>query len=498
MRAGEPVRHLEIDRLHRMGEEGILVGPCAIAPHLHDAQLALLDYPKGEACRRRGRLAGHRQRLARSFAAEPDIRQPRLPVDLHSDHHVSAREHRGSAGANTRLDRARSEADLPEDLDEQRVLLVRERGYVRSFIKKHALAIMLAAGLSQAVALSQSPLPQTESSPSRNPALVSDWADRLVASDPTIRAAAEAELVQGAQRSLPVLRRLLAPDHEDLHAVTFEIIQRIGPPAIPLLVDLLRDKSDSIRRAAVSELVDLAPHTEKIQPALRRTLQDEDAMVAGDAARALGALGPRASPSVDALVTTLAHPDPYVRVYAAEALASIGPNAAKATNALAGALRDPEPGVRWAACEALASIGPAAQSAVPGRIEALEDEYLYVRIFAAGALGSIGLKARPAEAALKVAANDPALRSEAEWALSRISGRRIDDANERQRPPLRQGRYGEVSPEPSAKAEVSLGANPPIHWDPTSGRNIVWRVELGNGTVRLSRGCWRCGLCRHR
>ena len=379
-------------------------------------------------------------------------------------------------------------------------------------MKKHALAIIFAAGLSQAVALSQSPLPQTESSLSRNPALVRDWANRLLANDPKVRATAEAALVQGARRSLPLLRRFLNPGHEDLHVVTFEIIQRIGPPAIPLLVDLLRHESDSIRRSAVSELIDLAPHTEWIQPALRRALRDEDSMVAGDAARALGALGKRASPSVGALVNTLSHEDPYVRIYAAEALASIGPNAAKATNALAEALGDPIPGVRWAACEALASIGPAAQSAVPQLIEALEDEFLYVRIFAAGALGSIGPKAQSAREALRAAANDPTLRNEAEWALSRIAGSHlINGANERQRPPLRRRRYGEVSPEPSAKAEESLASgagrgapasepvgesegrspsvktvvqtgNPPVDWDTTTGRNIVWSVELGNET----------------
>ena len=114
--------------------------------------------------------------------------------------------------------------------------------------------------------------------------------------------------------------------------------------------------------------------------------------------------------------------DGAVRVYAAEALASIGPSAASATSVLAGALSDPIPGVRWAACEALASIGPAAQSAVPQLIDALEDEFLYVRIFAAGALGSIGPKAQSAREALRAAADDPALRDEAEWALSRIAG----------------------------------------------------------------------------
>ena len=55
-------------------------------------------------------------------------------------------------------------------------------------------------------------------------------------------------------------------------------------------------------------------------------------------------------------------------------------------------------------------------------IEALKDEFLYVRIFAAGALGSIGLKARSALEALRAAADDPALRDEAAWALGRIAG----------------------------------------------------------------------------
>ena len=252
---------------------------------------------------------------------------------------------------------------------------------------------------------------------STTPASVRDWADRLMAKDPKVRAIAEATLVQGAPRSLPLLRRFLDSGNEDLHVVTFDIIRRIGPPAMSLLVDLLRDEQVFVRRDAVDALIDLPPQTERIQPALRRALSDEDSQVAGDAARALGALGHRASPSVGALVKSLSHEDPYVRVYAAEALASIGPKAAAATRDLARALSDPAPGVRWAACEALAGIGPAAESAVPQLIDALEDEFLYVRIFAAGALGSIGPKAQTAREALSAAANDPTLRSEAEWAL---------------------------------------------------------------------------------
>ena len=208
---------------------------------------------------------------------------------------------------------------------------------------------------------------------------------------------------------------------------------------------------------------------------MRRALRDEDSLVAGDAARALGALGKRASPSVPALVKTLSHEDPYVRIYAAEALASIGPKAGAATKDLARAVGDPIPGVRWAACEALASIGPAAQSAVPQLIEALKDEFLYVRICAAGALGSIGPKAQTAREALRAAANDPTLRNEAEWALNRIAG--VESGE-----PVVSPVVPAPSVAPQPQTTVAQTGNPPVDWDTTTGRNIVWSVELGNET----------------
>jgi HEAT repeat protein/outer membrane protein assembly factor BamB len=333
---------------------------------------------------------------------------------------------------------------------------------------------LLMLGTCASTASQEAPLP-TERSLSRNPALVSDWSNRLLASDPKVRAIAQVALVEGARRSFPLLRRFLDLEHEHLRVGTFQIIQRIGPPAIPLLEDLLRHKSDLVRRGAISELIDLAPHTESIQPALRGALGDKDSVVAGDAARALGALGKGASPSVGALAKTLAHEDPYVRVYAAEALASIGPNAAKAINALVKALGDPVPGVRWAACEALGSMGPAAQPAVPRLIEALNDEFLYVRILAAGALGSIGPKAQSAREALRAATNDPALRNEAEWALNRIAGNKSGE-------PVAPGLVPPPSVALAIETTVAQTGSPPVDWDTTTGRNIVWSAELGNQT----------------
>jgi len=111
---------------------------------------------------------------------------------------------------------------------------------------------------------------------------------------------------------------------------------------------------------------------------------------------------------------------------------------------------------------------------VPQLIEALDDEFLYVRIFAAGALGSIGPKALAARDALKTAATDPRLRDDAEWALSRITGVKSEESA-----------AATVAPASSlaqSAETVAPTGNPPINWDLTTGRNIVWSVELGNET----------------
>ncbi|HKV37443.1 MAG TPA: PQQ-binding-like beta-propeller repeat protein [Pyrinomonadaceae bacterium] len=291
--------------------------------------------------------------------------------------------------------------------------------------------------------------------------------------DAKIRTTAQATLVHGAGRSLPLLRRFLNTDNEELHLETFEIIRRIGPPAIPLLVELLRHREVAFRRFAADACIDMTPETVSIQPALRRALRDEDSMVAADGARALGALGQKASPSLRALVNALSHEEPHVRIYTAEALASIGPMAAAATKDLARALDDPIPGVRWAAGEALSSIGPAAESAVPQLIDALKDEFLYVRICAAGALGSIGPKAQAAREALRSAANDPVMRYEVEWALNRIAG-----INSEKSVVLPKAPTPSLALQP--QSPVVQTGNPPVDWNTTTGHNIVWSVALGN------------------
>jgi HEAT repeat protein len=301
-----------------------------------------------------------------------------------------------------------------------------------------------------------------------DPASIRERAAQLSSNDPTVRTAARDAMINQGASALPVLRRFLQTGDEKLHRRSLELIRHIGPDALPLLADMLDHPRVSIRRETVSILIDLAPDTESIQPAICRALRDKDELVARDAARALGALGEKAVSSVPCLIDELSDADEHLRIYAAEALAAIGPAADQATAALSRALRDPIPGVRWAACEALAGIGPAAAPAVPGLIAALRDDFLYVRICAAGALGSI--KADSAVGALRSAANDPRLRAEAQWAIHQITGMSFGEEPIGTKPVVR------------AIDRALPSGNPPLDWDVDTGRNIDWSVELGNDT----------------
>src|SRR4030095_3449144 len=107
---------------------------------------------------------------------------------------------------------------------------------------------------------------------------------------------------------------------------------------------------------------------------------------------------------------------------------------------------------------------------------ALKDEFLYVRICAARALGSIGPKAQTSREALRAAANDPTLRNEVEWALNRIAGVESVEPG-----------VSTIVPAPSAAPQPEMTTagqtgNPPVDWDISTERNIVWSVELGSDT----------------
>jgi outer membrane protein assembly factor BamB len=106
-------------------------------------------------------------------------------------------------------------------------------------------------------------------------------------------------------------------------------------------------------------------------------------------------------------------------------------------------------------------------------IEALKDKFLYVRICAAEALGNIGPKAQKAREALRASAKDPAVRYQAEWALNRIAGGESESS-------VVSSHVSAPLVAPQSQIDLVKTANPPVDWDISTGRNIVWNVELGN------------------
>jgi HEAT repeat protein len=137
-----------------------------------------------------------------------------------------------------------------------------------------------------------------------------------------------------------LLTRLKSDDTKVSGEANLAII-RVGEPAVPGLVDMLRNGD----------------------PRLRKT-----------AATTLWGLGARGKEAVPALAEMLEAPEPDLRLAAAMALDNMGPAAADAVPALIKALRDPEGEVRQWSAKALGHIGPAATSAIPALSRAAKSD----------------------------------------------------------------------------------------------------------------------------
>lgn len=165
------------------------------------------------------------------------------------------------------------------------------------------------------------------------------------------------------------------------------VLREIGAPAVPPLIELLRDKSANVREWAAEVLGRIKDP--RAVPTLIEALKDDDFVVRGIAAAALGGIkDPRA---VQALSETLQDKSAYVRNLAAVALGEI--KDPSAVPALSVALTDSDESVGWTAAKSLGEIKD--PSAVPALIEALKG-CEYIRWQVAGALRRIGVAAMPA------------------------------------------------------------------------------------------------------
>ncbi|EKV00453.1 HEAT repeat-containing protein [Leptolyngbya sp. PCC 7375] len=184
------------------------------------------------------------------------------------------------------------------------------------------------------------------------------------------------------------------PSLLDNEFLTFEFRQNltsIGAPAVPTLVELLRDKNELVARNAATALGEIGSDARTAVPVLINLLRDETSNMQNYAAIALGDIGPDAQAAVPALTQLLQHEDSNLRSSAAAALGHIDPAAHTAIPALIELLeRESLYSVQSPAAYALGNIGPAAYAAIPVLLEvSLSHESPY-------ALAKIGPTAVPA------------------------------------------------------------------------------------------------------
>ncbi len=237
--------------------------------------------------------------------------------------------------------------------------------------------------------------------------------------DPRQLPAAEAlaQLGPAARGTIPALVAVLAsPRAERAHAAF--VLERLGPPAVPALIEAIQGPERDLRRAAADVLAKLGPQATAALPAVLAALEDRSAPATlGAPFVGLGALpsGPltccaalvayeegqarlplalarcavridptRAGPAVPALLRLL---DGKYGGDVVLLLADVGEGARAAVPLLLASLKGKDQARAQRAALALARLGPSAREAVPDLLPLLADRAL--RPYAAAALARI-------------------------------------------------------------------------------------------------------------
>lgn len=227
-------------------------------------------------------------------------------------------------------------------------------------------------------------------------------------------------LVRIGPPALPALVEALATEDVRVHACVYSTLLTIGPATpqeVPSLTELTTHENAEVRRKAVNVLRLSGSAVSAAIPDLILALDDEDEQVQSLAVSALRAIGPARGPEVHAVIDILKDKKNSARVrrHAATALehelaipalrASVeDPQDAfsvrraavwtlgkldtspSAVRALSAALAAPDRSLRWIAAVSLRNMGPVAREAAPQLRRALRDEDRFVRAIAAEAL----------------------------------------------------------------------------------------------------------------
>ena len=178
--------------------------------------------------------------------------------------------------------------------------------------------------------------------------------------------------------------------NRDLRPTACWILERMGLPAAPNLIEALKREDREIRSLAAYLLGNIRER--KAVLPLISLLKDADLRVRWEAIRALGKIGD--SRAIPALLEILSEGDGGIRVMAVEAIGRVarkeGRSDKRIFTALLKTLKDENRYVRYAAAGELADLED--KRAIPVLIEALREGNEEIRWRAAERLGRIGNK----------------------------------------------------------------------------------------------------------
>jgi len=181
----------------------------------------------------------------------------------------------------------------------------------------------------------------------------------------TVSHAADPAEGESVHKGKPVSHWIEALGGADLDTREWAIdaLRRIGKPAVPPLIEALKDENTAVQGNAVRTLGEIGSEADTAVPALMQLLESEQGLVNERVQKALIDIG---EPAVPALIDKLRGKSERGRRVAAEILSSIGK---AAVPALVETFKRQDAQVRRCAVGALGSIGHDAAEAVPAVLE---------------------------------------------------------------------------------------------------------------------------------
>lgn len=150
---------------------------------------------------------------------------------------------------------------------------------------------------------------------------------------------------------------------DDFRQEAASALAKIGPRAVPALMEALHSDNTLIREGAVRALGEIGPQAKQAVPWLLAAKGDNDNRIRFRAAVALWKVDRQAKPAIPILIEFVQTPDVSVGTVAAQILGEMGSQAKEAVLVLAEIMKKDWHMVSSSCAQALGEIGPAAKAA---------------------------------------------------------------------------------------------------------------------------------------